>query len=83
MQFHILNFWDLRQCLQQAGNISIKINTTKEFVTDLSDNHHDHDQDVDKTDSCSTEFLASGYTTNFSHFQTSSSNVQMFEKNKV
>ena len=43
VHYYILKIWDLLQFLQQAANISIKINTTKEFVTD-------QDQDTDKTD---------------------------------
>jgi len=76
-------FWKLltyKRFLQQGANISIKINTTREFVTD-SLNDQDHDQDMDRTDVCRSECSCLREIYWFlSYFQTSSSNVQVFEE---
>jgi hypothetical protein len=48
VHFHHFKTWDLPCApLQRGANISIKINTTKEFVTDLMNNQ---DHDMDKTE---------------------------------
>lgn len=53
--FHILSFYDLRQFMQQAANISIKINTTKDYVTDSIS-----ERDMDKTVVCSIQVSCLG-----------------------
>ena len=76
MHVYILTFLDLQRFLQQAANISIKINTTKEFVTD-----RDQDQDMDKTDVWTRDLHCSWQIAYVSYFQ--ASDVQVFEdKNK-
>ena len=70
-------FFDLRQFLQQAANISIKITTTEETG---SINDQDNNQDMDKTDICHSEFVSLGQITDFSYFQTSTGSNECWRK---
>ena len=80
VELMILKYLDLRR-FQQAANISIKINTTTEFMTDTI---NDLDHDMDKADVCSGDLHASLQIADVPYFQASSSNAPVFEeKNRV